>query len=123
LLEGFGFVGLFMVVAIGFAALMILLPVAFRFMKLVPNHPSAVKNSPFECGMQTIGPTWVQYNFHYYYYALVFVALDVLVIFLYPWAVELRSLGATGMVNVLVFIAIVMVAFVYAWKKRVLEWK
>ena len=123
MLESFGFVGLFVVIAIGFAAVMIILPEVFRRLKVVPKHPSAVKNDTFECGMQTIGKTWVQFNFRYYFYALVFVALDVIVLFIYPWATQLRKLGYSGLAVLLVFVAIILVGYLYAWKKRVLEWK
>jgi NADH-quinone oxidoreductase subunit A len=73
--------------------------------------------------METIGKTWVQFNFRYYFYALVFLVIDVLVIFLYPWAVGLRDLGYYGLIGVLILLAIVIVGYVYAWKKKVLEWK
>ena len=73
--------------------------------------------------MQTIGKTWVQFNFRYYFYALIFLVVDVLVLFLYPWAVNLRQLGYFSLIGVLVLIAIVTVGYIYAWKKKVLEWK
>jgi NADH-quinone oxidoreductase subunit A len=73
--------------------------------------------------METIGRTWVQFNFHYYFYALIFLALDVLVVFLYPWAVNLRALGFASFVAVIILVAIILVGYVYAWKKKVLEWK
>jgi NADH-quinone oxidoreductase subunit A len=123
LLESYGFVGLFIIVALGFAAVMILLPVALRFLKVVPHHPTKVKNATFECGMETIGKTWVQFNFHYYFYALLFVALDILVVFIYPWATQIRQLGYSGLFVILFFIAIVLVGYLYAWKKGALEWK
>ena len=123
MLENFGFVGLHIIVALAFAALMILLPVLFRFLKVVPHHPNAVKTATFECGMETIGKTWVQFNFRYYFYALVFVALDVLVVFIYPLVIQLRSLGYSALIAIVVFIAIVLVGYIYAWKKQVLAWK
>jgi NADH-quinone oxidoreductase subunit A len=73
--------------------------------------------------MQTIGKAWVQFNFRYYFYALLFVILDVLVVFLYPWAVELRQLGIFGFIGVVVLILFVVVGYIYAWRKKVLEWK
>jgi NADH-quinone oxidoreductase subunit A len=73
--------------------------------------------------MTTIGKTWVQFNFRYYFYALMFIALDVLVVFLYPWAVEIKGLGYFGFIAILIFILIVVVGYTYAWRKRVLEWK
>ncbi|MFC1918468.1 NADH-quinone oxidoreductase subunit A [Chloroflexota bacterium] len=73
--------------------------------------------------METIGKTWVQFNFRFYFYALVFLALDVLVVFLYPWAVSIRGLGSSGFLAILVLIFIVFVGYVYAWGKKALEWK
>lgn len=123
MLSDYGFVGLFIIVAILFSLLLIILPVVFRYLKLVPHHPNAVKNATFECGMETIGKTWVQFNFRYYFYALIFLALDVLVAFIYPWAVNVRDLGTSGFTAVLIFIALIVVGYLYAWRKRVLEWK
>jgi len=92
-------------------------------MQIVPYHPNPVKSSTFECGMEPIGKAWVQFNFRYYFYALVFIALDVLVVFLYPWAVGLRKLGFFGFIGVVIFIFIIVIGYIYAWRKRVLEWK
>ena len=123
MLADFGFVGLFIIVAIAFSALLIILPVVFRYLKVVPYNPNPIKNATFECGMETIGKTWVQFNFRYYFFALIFLALDILAVFLYPWAVELRQLGTTGFLGALVFIAVIVVGYLYAWQKKVLEWK
>jgi NADH-quinone oxidoreductase subunit A len=123
LLINYGYIGLFLIVAVLFTLLMVIIPIVLRFLKVVPHNPNPIKNATFECGMETIGKTWVQFNFHYYFYALVFLALDVLVVFLYPWAVSSRQLGVSGLVTVLVLIFIVFVGYVYAWRKRVLEWK
>jgi len=122
-LADFGLVALFLIVAIFFAATTILLPVTLKYLRVVPKKPSAAKSSTYECGMTTIGKTWIQFNFRYYFYALLFVALDVLVLFLYPWAVGLRDLGIFAFVGMLIFIAIVIVGYIYAWRKRVLEWQ
>jgi NADH-quinone oxidoreductase subunit A len=73
--------------------------------------------------METIGKTWVRFNFRYYFYALVFLALDILVVFLYPWAVSVKNLGAGGLTGIIVLLAIVVVGYLYAWRKKVLEWK
>jgi len=122
-LADFGLVALFLIVAIIFAATTILIPVTLKYIRVVPKKPSAAKSSTYECGMTTIGKTWIQFNFRYYFYALLFVALDVLVLFLYPWAVGLRDLGIFAFVGMLIFIAIVIVGYIYAWRKRVLEWQ
>jgi NADH-quinone oxidoreductase subunit A len=123
LLANYGYIGLFLVVAILFAVTTLLIPVSLRFLRIVPKKPNPIKSSPFECGMETIGKTWVQFNFRYYFYALMFIALDILVVFLYPWAVDLRRLGFFAFITVLVFIAIIIVGVIYAWRKKVLEWK
>ena len=102
---------------------MLLLPVILRYIKIVPKNPTPTKNATFECGLETIGKTWVQFNFRYYFYALVFLALDVLVVFLYPWAVSLRTLGYSGLIGVLILVLIVIVGYIYAWRKKALEWK
>ena len=94
-----------------------------QFMQIAPYNPSPVKSSTFECGMETIGKAWIQFNFRYYFYALLFIALDVLVVFLYPWAVDLRKLGLFGLIGVVIFIFIIVIGYIYAWKKKVLEWK
>ena len=123
MLVNYGYIGLFLIAAVGFTLLMVIIPIVLRFLKVVPSNPNPIKNSTFECGMETIGKTWVQFNFHYYFYALIFVALDVLVVFLYPWAVSLRQVGLSGFIAVLVLVAIILVGYIYAWKKKVLEWK
>jgi len=123
LLTNYSYIGLFLIAVVLFTLFMVIIPVALRFLKIVPHNPNPIKNSTFECGMETIGKTWVQFNFHFYFYALIFLALDVLVVFLYPWAVNLRALGMASFVAVLIMVAIILVGYVYAWKKKVLEWK
>ena len=123
MLTNFSYIGLFLIVAILFTVTTLLLPVTLRYLRIVPKHPSPTKNSTFECGVETIGKTWVQFNFRYYFYALVFLVVDVLVVFLYPWAVNLRALGYSGLIGILILVAIVIVGYIHAWRKNVLEWK
>ena len=123
MLTNYGYIGLFLLVAILFAVTTLLLPVTLRFLKIIPQKPNPIKSSTFECGMETIGKSWVQFNFRYYFYALMFIALDVLVVFIYPWAVDLRRVGYLGLIVIVVFICIIVVGYIYAWRKRVLEWK
>jgi len=123
LLANYGLIGLFFIVVVLFTLVMVIIPIVLRFMKIVPSNPNPTKTSIFECGMETIGKTWVQFNFHYYFYALVFLALDVLVVFLYPWAVQLRELGVFSLYIVLILVFIIFIGYLYAWKKKVLEWK
>jgi len=127
LLANFGSIGLFLIVGVLFALTTILLPVALSLLGIVPRNPSPTKSSTYECGMQTIGDSWVRFNFRYYFYALFFVLFDILTIFLYPWAVSFggleREFKVFGLIVVVIFLLILGVGFVYAWKKRVLEWK
>ena len=123
MLANYGYIGLFLIVAILFAVSTLLIPFFLRFIRIVPHKPNPVKNSTYECGMETVGKSWVQFNFRYYFYALLFVALDVMVIFLYPWSVGLRQLAYPAFIGMLVFVLIIAVGYIYAWRKKVLEWK
>lgn len=123
MLTNFGYIGLYLIAAVLFTLTMLGIPVILRYLKVVPHHPGPAKNANFECGVETIGKTWVQFNFRYYFYALIFLALDVLIVFLYPWAVGLKTLGYGGLAGIAVLIFIVIVGYIYAWKKKVLEWQ
>ena len=123
MLTNYGYIGLFIVIVGLFTLVMIIIPIVLRFLKIVPHNPNPIKSSTFECGMETVGKTWVQFNFRYYFYALMFIVLDVLVVFIYLWAVSLRQLGSYGFLVMLVFITFIVVGYIYAWRKGVLEWK
>ena len=123
MLANYGYIGLFLVVAIFFAVTTLLLPYSLRFLGIIPKKSNPIKSSTFECGMETIGKTWVQFNFRYYFYALMFIALDVMIVFVYPWAVGIRQLGYFGLIAILVFVFIIVIGYLYAWRKKVLEWK
>ena len=127
MLADYGFIGLLLLVAILFAISLPLTPLLLRSLGIVPHKPNPVKNSTYECGMETIGRSWVQFNFRYYFYALLFVAFDILTVFLYPWAMNLKRLDRSeaifGLVAVAIFILIIIIGYIYAWRKRVLEWK
>lgn len=89
---------------------------------IAPHRPGKVKGEPYECGEQTVGRSWVHFNVGYYLFALLFLVFDVEAAFLFPWAVVFREVGLIGFIEVGVFIAILSLALVYAWKKGVLEW-
>lgn len=89
---------------------------------LRPDHPDPVKNDTYECGVETLGPAWIQFNFRYYTFALLFVVFDIEAVFLLPWAVTFRHLGLEGLIAMGLFIAILLVGFIYAWKRGALEW-
>jgi len=87
-----------------------------------PQNPDRVKEATYECGVETEGPTWVQFNFRYYYYALLFVIFDVEAVFLYPWAVSFEKFGVVAFIEVLTFVGILLIGLLYAWRKNALEW-
>ena len=88
-----------------------------------PRRPTARKAQPYESGMIPYGPGTRRMSVRYYLVAVLFILFDVEVIFFFPWAVVFRSLGIPGLVEMFVFIAILEVAYVYAWKKGALEWE
>jgi NADH-quinone oxidoreductase subunit A len=122
LLADYGYIAILLVAAIAIPALLLLLA---RFVSNKPKQPDpeGVKTDTYECGMRTVGSSWIQFNFRYYFYALLFVVFDVETVFLYPWAVHFKQLKLFGFVEMLIFIFILVVGLVYAWKKKVLEWK
>ena len=123
MLGDFGYIGILLIVGMLFMVITLLLPVILSFFKIVPRKSNPTKTSTYECGMVTIGKSWVQFNFRYYIFAILFVALDVLTVFLYPWAVNLKGLGVFGLIAVVVFFVILMVGYIYAWLKGALEWR
>ena len=90
---------------------------------LRPRNPSAAKSRTYECGLDTEGPTWVQFKISYYLYALIFVVFDVEVVFLYPWAASFKTAGFFPFIEMVIFIAILAMGIWYAWKKGAFEWK
>jgi NADH-quinone oxidoreductase subunit A len=88
-----------------------------------PRRSSDLKHVPYECGVDTIGPTWVQFKTSYFLYALLFVIFDVETIYLYPWAVKFKSLGLFAFIEMIIFLFILIIGLWYAWKEGALEWK
>ncbi len=88
-----------------------------------PRRPTARKSSPYESGMQPIGPGRRRIPVHFYRIAVLFILFDIEVIFFLPWAVVYRKLGIFGLVEMFIFIAILLVGYVYAWKTGALEWE
>ncbi len=87
-----------------------------------PNRPSGKKAMPYESGMVPYGPGRRRMNVRYYLIAVLFILFDIEVVFFLPWAVSFRGLGAQGLGAILVFVVILEVAHLYAWKKGALEW-
>ncbi len=87
-----------------------------------PKSQDGERKLTYESGMEPIGGAWIQFNIRYYMFALVFVIFDVETVFLYPWAVAFHKLGLLAFIEALIFIAILVVALAYAWRKGALEW-
>jgi len=96
-----------------------------NFLSNLISHKSdnPQKREPYECGMETIGPTWVQFKVGYYLFAILFLIFDVEVAFLVPWAVVYKSVGTVALVEVLIFLIILGLGLLYAWKKQALKWE
>lgn len=111
------YIGLFFVVAM-------LLPGAAIFIAsvLAPKKPTTLKNSIYECGMETVGESRIQFRAQYYIFALVFLVFEVEAVFLFPWAVAYNQLSLFMVIEGLIFALILMGGLLYAWKKGVLEW-
>ncbi|MGD1850259.1 MAG: photosynthetic/respiratory NAD(P)H-quinone oxidoreductase subunit C [Cyanophyceae cyanobacterium] len=109
---------------LGFLLICSLVPVlALGASWVVRSRGTGVERATtYESGMEPIGGAWIQFNIRYYMFALVFVVFDVETVFLYPWAVAFNQLGLLAFVEALIFIAILVVALVYAWRKGALEW-
>jgi NADH-quinone oxidoreductase subunit A len=90
---------------------------------LAPTSTNPNKGLPYECGVVPKADARAPFNIHYYLVAVLFVLFDLEAVFIYPWAVSLRSLGTAGLVEMFVFIAILLVGYVYAWKKGVFDWE
>ena len=90
---------------------------------IAPRKPSAIKSATYECGLEAKGDPWVAFKVQYYVYALAFVAFDLEAPFLYAWAVVFKKLPISAFIEMLVFLAVLTAGLVYAWRKRVLEWK
>lgn len=117
-------VGIFLGVGIAFVVLTLLASMIFR-----PHRPSTMKQSTYECGEEPIGPAWLQFRVGYYIYALIFLIFDVEAVFIFPWAAGMLGFSKTpalamlAFVDMLIFVSILAVGLVWAWKKGVLEWK
>jgi len=89
---------------------------------LGPKKPSAVKSEPFECGKEPFSISVGRLSIKFYLTAILFILFDVELVFLYPWAVVYRALGAWGLVEMVIFLGILMAGFFYAWDNGALEW-
>lgn len=112
------FIGLLTVVAVALGVAPLILA-----RLIAPRKPGQSKQAPYECGIESAGDPWVQFRVQYYVYALLFVIFDAEILFIYPWALVWRGLGPVALAEMALFLGILAVALVYAWKKGVLEWE
>lgn len=118
-----GFLRQYLTVAIFAAAAVGMVAAALGVGKLIrPNRPQAQKYLSYECGVDPVGTGWSQSQVRYYIFALLFVMFDVEAVFIFPWAIRLEALGVFGLVEMIIFIFILALGLLYAWRKGVLRW-
>jgi len=88
-----------------------------------PNRPDPEKLSPYECGFEAFEDARMKFDVRYYLVAILFILFDLEIAFLFPWAVSLKEIGAVGFWSMMIFLAILVVGFVYEWKKGALDWE
>ena len=106
----------------GVAAFIGVAPV-FAGMLLGPHRPDPAKNAPYECGFEAFEDAHMKFDVRYYLVAILFIIFDLEIAFLFPWAVALGDIGAFGFWSMMLFLAILVVGFVYEWKKGALDWE
>lgn len=111
------FIGVFLLIAAVFPGV----PILFAWL-IGPKKPNSIKSEAYECGIETVGETWVQFKVQYYIFALVFLVFDVEIVFLFPWAVAFDILPFFAVFEGVLFILILVGGLVYAWQKGILEW-
>jgi NADH-quinone oxidoreductase subunit A len=109
---------IFIAIALAFGAVSLLAGGIVR-----PRRPYRAKLTPYESGSPLFSDARIQFPMRYYIIAMLFVIFDIEFVFLFPWAVDFRRLGLVGLIEMMVFIAILLVGFWYAWKKGALEWE
>ena len=123
MLDRYGIVAVFAILAVVFPAIPLLLAWVIR-----PKKPNASKRATYECGLEfedfpeEAQNVWVQFRVQYYIYALIFVVFDIEVVYLYPWAVAYNALGLFALVEMVIFLGILILALAYAWRNGLLEW-
>ncbi|MCH5326326.1 MAG: NADH-quinone oxidoreductase subunit A [Duncaniella sp.] len=114
-------------VTLAFVALLTgaaLVAAALLIAKLIsPSSYNPQKGEAYECGIPTRGESMARFKVGYYLFAILFLMFDIETVFLYPWAVRVRELGASGLTAIAIFFAIIVLGLVYAWRKGALEWK
>ena len=117
LLRSYLTVAMFGAIGVLLAALLLAISALVR-----PNRPNADKSKVYESGVDPIGDGWSQSQIRYYVFALLFVIFDVETVFIFPWALGLETYSVFGLVEMGIFVAILLLGLVYAWRKGVLKW-
>ena len=87
------------------------------------QNPDSEKLSPYECGFEAFEDARMKFDVRYYLVAILFILFDLEIAFLFPWAIVLQDIGWFGLISMLIFLAILVVGFIYEWKKGALEWE
>ena len=90
---------------------------------LGPNRPDPAKNSPYECGFEAFEDARMKFDVRYYFIAILFILFDLEIAFLFPWAVALKEIGWIGFIDMMIFLAILVLGFAYMWIKGALDWE
>ena len=117
-MEGWGGLAIMIALGVGFGAANVALSYFAG-----PRHPTPEKEAAYECGMPPVGSARERLSVKFYIIAMLFILFDIECVFLYPWAVVFKKLGMFGFIEMGVFIAILLVGYVYVWKKGALEWE
>jgi NADH:ubiquinone oxidoreductase subunit 3 (subunit A) len=107
-----------------FLALSLLVPALALIIAgvLSPKKPNSIKNTPYECGIETVGSSWIQFKVQYYIIGLIFLVFDVESVLLYPFAVAYQRIGLFAVFEAVLFVLILTGGLIYAWRKGALEW-
>jgi len=111
------YIGLFLIVGI----IVPIVPLVLSRL-VAPRKPNPIKHSTYECGIETVGESWVQFKAQYYIFTLIFLIFDVETVFLFPWALALNKMGLFAVLEGVLFIFVLVIGLVYAWRKGLLEW-
>ena len=122
----YGLITIFALIAVAIPVGMLLASTALSIIGIRPDRPDEIKNSIYECGFETLSKRWSGFNSRFYSIALIFVVFDVEVVFLFPWAAEFgymsSKFGAFVLIEMAIFVAILLVGWIYAYRKGDLEW-
>ncbi len=117
-MQGYLTIAIFTLVGLGFVGGTLAVSRVLR-----PSAPTPTKMETYECGPPPFGDAWRQFNLHYYLYALLFVVFDVEAVFLFPWALAFRQVGAYAVAEMIIFLVLLGLGWVYALRRKAMEWE